>query len=131
MKPTERARSLRQEEIDAHHRQAFVSQVLTAMTMNDNFMHQGPIVRFALHKQHYTLVEIRNMGAGEFEFHVGAKYRYCYRMSLIVDLLEKIYDSDAEVLALRGELDVSVIHATANPDAEPNTGEAFFVEVNT
>lgn len=122
-------RSLRQEELDAYHRQAFICAVLDALTMEGKFMHQGRLVRFVVRKSKYNLVEIRNMGGGEFEFQIGGEYRYCYHMSVIIAALEKFYDAGAEIISLRGEIQLEIIHATANPDAEPNSNETPTMEV--
>jgi len=114
------SRSLRQEELDAYFRQEFISSVLTALAPS-GFMQQGRAVRFLIHKQNYTLVVIEQKGAGEWEFSVGTNYRYTYHLSHLIDMLEQIYKSGAEVIALQGEAAITATHRTANPDAEPDT----------
>ena len=112
----DKGRSLRQEEIDGYYRQDFLNQVLA-------WIATGQTARFVIHKDHYSLVEIQRVGSsgGEYTISVGGDHKYTYHFSMVVRLLEDIYDKGAQVISLKGEIAVTCEHHKANDDAEPDT----------
>ena len=111
------SRSLRQEEIDGFWRNEFVQQVL------DYIKPGNKTARFIIFHHYYKLVEIKQIGSngGEWEFSCGKNNSfYTYKLSIIVDLLEQIYDKVTTVLSLDGEILIDRTHFDANPDASPD-----------
>lgn len=107
-------RSLRQEELDGYNRYHFVKQVL-------RHIEAGHIAQFVAVKRHNNLVVIRQITIGEWEIKAGACVNgYTYRLSDVINLLEKLYDT-ANIMCLEGEIQIDVVHTVANPDAEPDS----------
>ena len=102
-------RSLTQEELDGFWRNEFVRECLAEIETSGGF-------RFIAFKTRHTLVEIKRVTSGEWHFKVAGKGWYTYRLSDIVDLLEKVYDH-TQVIPLKGEFQITAIHYTANTDA--------------
>lgn len=109
------ARSLRQEELDGYHRHEFVVNALFHLNPNGR-------VRFLAVGRHHSLIEIAARQPGEWTISWGDQHRFTYRWSDVIHFLEQVYDSGAEVVALKGEAPIrNPQHVTANPDAEPDT----------
>lgn len=106
------SRSLRQEELNGVHRTYFVDKVLSHL---DNNMQ---VVRFVACKKHNNLVVIKKENVGEWSMSVADEHWYTYRLSNVIELLEKIYDSGATIMCLKGEVELDVRHVKANADAE-------------
>jgi len=108
--PVSTSRSLRQEEIDGYWRMDFINQVLSQLK-------GGREIKFLAIKHHYSLITISGSD-GEWHFSAADKHYYTYRFSDLIDFIEKLYDSGANIVMLKGEIEISATHRTANPDAE-------------
>jgi len=103
------SRSLTQEEIDCHHRYNFVKSVLDGLENHQE-------VKFIVLKNNHALFTCKRNTCG-WEFSLGKKYWYSYKLSDLVSVLEQFYD-EAALISLSGELQLEAIHVTANPNAE-------------
>lgn len=114
---TTRSKAIPQEELDAYNRYQFVSKVLDWITtkhidegVNAEGVHcsrtiGGKVARFLVHKNQYSLVEIKERRTGEWEFSLGAKGYYTYHFKDVVEFLEDIFDKEGlEVINLKDEI---------------------------
>jgi len=74
--------------------------------------------RFVACKKHNSLVEIKKECEGEWTLSVGDRHHYTYRLSDVVEAIEKIYDSGAAIMVLKGEIEITCTRIKANEDAE-------------
>ena len=110
------SRPLTQDELDGYHRAQFVNYVLRQVAE-----HPCGGVRFLAIKNHYSVIEIkqRTTGAGEWEMSTGTQGFYTYRLSDVVNCIEKVYDSGARIQALAGEIEIdNPQHVTAKTEDE-------------
>jgi hypothetical protein len=107
---TTTSRSLTQNEIDAYNRIDFETKIIDAVR-------SGLEVKFLAVKNHHSLVCIKQNMPGEFQFTIGGKYFYTYKLSDLMEFIEKLYD-EAQIIALHGEFEIEAVHQTANADAE-------------
>ena len=115
-------RKLTQDEIDGYYRNDFVGKIMSYIRedgVEDGIPYtKTRVARFIVRKNNYNLVEIESRTSGEWNFSVSSKHMYSYRMSDVIEFLEDIYDSGAEIIALNGEIDISAQHIASEAKDE-------------
>ena len=107
------SRSLRQEEIDGYNRVNFIEEILAELQT-------GRTIKFlAIKKSEYILCVFKRLVTGTWDFSIGDKCFFTYKLSHVVDALEQLYDGSG-IHPLKGEFRVCAIHQKANADAEAN-----------
>jgi hypothetical protein len=102
-----------QEELDAYYRSSFVMPII-----NEIFRVRNHEIKFLAVKNHHSLVTVKQVHNGEFEFGIADRQYYSYKMADVVTFLEDLYDKNVTIIALKGEFKVECIHMTATTQAE-------------
>lgn len=111
----DKSRSLRQEELDAYWRYAFVKDIIKQF---DNGLHARFVVFGSVSKK-YRLVDLRKAREGEWEMSIsGLITAYTYSYSAVIDFIEQIWNKSMTALHLDGEVEFEFKKPTANEDAE-------------
>src|SRR3990172_1413898 len=102
------SRNLTQDEIDAYNRHAFITPILAEIE------HRGT-VRFIAPRNHTNLCTFKMNTPGQYEFSIAKNHWYTYKLSDVIEALEKLYN-ESNIVSLHGEFQVRAEHQTANAD---------------
>ena len=111
------SRKLTQEEVDGFHRADFVNRVMQYVREEGVGDDGIPFTRtqeavFLVRKNHFNLVKVKSVTAGEWNFSVAGQHFYSYRMSDVIKFLEDLYDTGYEILPLHDEIQIHATHLT-------------------